>query len=109
MDEKRRFKRFSSPIDVLYYTDNGVKQRVKKVRNISTGGISFFNDEKLPKNTDIKLEIICASNISPIKTTARVGWTEEIPSNNGHKNQYIVGMIFENKDAYKISDCIKTI
>lgn len=99
MEEKRRHRRYSPILEVLYSFDKGVKSRAKRVRDISEGGVSFYSAEKLPKNTDVDLEIVSGKYDKVIGVKAKVGWTEELPSLNGHKTQYIIGMIFNEEVA----------
>jgi len=94
MKEKRRHMRYSPLIEVFYVDDNGIRHKAKKVKDISAGGVSFYSSEKLSKNSNIDLDIKLEDSNDIVKAVGQVGWTEEIPSLNTRRNQYLVGIIF---------------
>ena len=74
-DERRSVGRFNVNLEVKYFT-NGIPIYSKSA-DISTKGIRLLLDEKIQKNTPLRLEIKLPNQRRMIKATGEVVWSAE--------------------------------
>ena len=77
MQERRRFVRLATRLNVRYTVLHQTQPSPSVTRNISGGGICFFSEEALPAGTRLQVEVTLPDREQPIPFTAEVVWSEQ--------------------------------
>ena len=84
-EERRKDKRFSYSIPVLYVTPKSSKFKSSKSQDVSAGGILLVLPEKLSTGTQLELEFNLAEEEKPFRVLGEVIWMSEIPSEDDQR------------------------
>ena len=79
MDDRRKYKRFSTQLIARYLSENEEEWKNCTVINIGRGGmgITVYVREKIPMGSSLQLEIIVPAKEEPIKVTGILRWIME--------------------------------
>ena len=92
-DERRKDKRFSYSIPVLYVAPKISKFRSSRSRDVSAGGILLVLPEKLSTGTQLELEFSLTEEQKPFRVLGEVIWMSEVPS-EGDQRLFQTGFRF---------------
>lgn len=86
--EKRRFPRLKIASPLHYQIRGLAKTANTLINNISLGGIGFIDNQFIPPNTPIMLEMNLLSR--PLRPAGKIAWSSPIP----HSDRYYSGVEF---------------
>ena len=87
MEERRRFVRFASRMDVAYtLLPAGVAQRTI-ARDISAGGLRLFMDRPLALGAQLQVALRLPGREQPVNAIAQIVWSEESETFGGGESQ----------------------
>ena len=77
MKERRKFMRFSVPVDVKYGAPVEDIEGLSMSRDVSREGISFPVNKQMVRGTMVELEMDVPGEIAPIFAQGEVAWVKE--------------------------------
>ncbi|MFC1623727.1 PilZ domain-containing protein [Candidatus Omnitrophota bacterium] len=93
MEEKRRFVRLEWPVVVYYKTlEEPCTEDQIVSSNISEGGVCFIVYERLPKETNLSIELQVPFDSMPIFVKGKVVWVKKV--GEPHTRTFEVGVKF---------------
>ena len=114
MEERRKFVRVISPVNIAYNKCNSSeKERISFSKDISKGGVCLIVYEELKKSDLLDLKIYLHKDEAPISVKARVIWIHAFATDGLLKEKkFYAGMEFmaiDEKDVGRIEEYISTI
>ena len=96
MDERRRFVRLDTRLEVAYSVLPSGQPKTVTTKNISTGGICLVLDEALSVGARLQIEMRLPNLQQPVRFTAEVAWSEsyEVIGQAEHRRAVEVGVRF---------------
>ncbi len=96
MEERRKFVRLDTRIEVTYTKLPAPDLHSVVTKNISAGGVCFFAKEELPEGTLIRAAMSLPGRAKPILFTARVIWSEayEVIGKTERHRAVEIGVVF---------------
>ncbi len=76
MEERRRFVRLDTRLDVTYSVLSTGAPQGTRTKNVSGGGVCIFSDRPLPAGTRLQLSVKLPGRERPMQATAEVVWSE---------------------------------
>ena len=96
MEERRKFMRFSTSVDVKYKSPERAIEGSSLSRDFSREGIGFTGNRGIPSGTHLELEINIPGEIAPIFATGEVAWVKE--SSKG--GEFDIGVKLVKMDSF---------
>lgn len=96
MEEKRKFMRFSTSVDVKYRVLERAIEGSSLSRDFSREGIGFTGNRSMPSGANLELEINIPGEIAPIFATGEVVWVKE--SSKG--GEFDIGVKLVKMDSF---------
>lgn len=100
MDDRRRFARLDTRLDVSYAVLPAGKAQRAVTKDISAGGICLFADHTLAQGTRLQVSMAVPGRKEPVRFTAEVVWSEayEIIGRDRRERRVEVGVKFMTID-----------
>ncbi|MFH1622754.1 MAG: PilZ domain-containing protein [Candidatus Omnitrophota bacterium] len=93
--ERRRYIRLEDVSVAYYVLEKDSPREPSFARNVSSGGISIFNREKLSPDTPLALRIALPNSKESIHVKGKVAWCSELPNVNSKSGKhYDIGIEF---------------
>lgn len=93
IEEKRRFKRVSSNLQIQYKNlrQAGDIPAGSLTKNLSEGGVCFHSGKFVSLACRLVLEITIPNSPKPIKAISKVAWIRKVPSSDQYElgNQFL--------------------
>lgn len=77
MDDRRRFFRFESPVNVRYATKRGKGKERVLTKNISREGVAFSTDRRLIREEMLNMEFEIPGDNIPVFAEGIVAWVKQ--------------------------------
>ncbi len=77
MDERRKYFRFDSPLDVKYMVDKGNLGGRARTKDVSKEGVSFSTENRLCKDDTLSMEFEIPGDNMPVFAQGMVMWSAE--------------------------------
>ncbi len=90
MDDRRRFFRFDTPLNLEYTSRNNEAKGQTKIRNISREGVAFATAHKLDKDEPIKMRLDIPGDDFPVFAQGTVVWVAT--QRKSRKDNFEVGV-----------------
>jgi len=107
MIERRRYVRIPESSQISYEVMPSIKIKDNITKDISEGGIRFFVDEFIPKNSLLKIRLTIEKITFSFEAVVKLIWIREVP----RTDRYEIGVEFINmpkKATEYFIDYIKT-
>ncbi|MBL7069470.1 MAG: PilZ domain-containing protein [Candidatus Omnitrophica bacterium] len=94
MEDRRKFFRFDSPVNIRYASQRNKRKWKTLTKNISREGFSLSSERRLQEEDMLKLEFDIPNDKTPVFATGMVVWARE--NKRGRKKSYDAGIRFTN-------------
>ena len=92
MQERRRYVRIPENSQISYEVIPSEKTKEHSTKDLSQGGIRFFLQEFIPRDTHLKIKLNLRKTLFNLEALVRIAWISQVP----HTQNYEAGVEFLN-------------